>query len=553
MIPADRYAIVNFKTRIHEMRSMQKRHLQEKSARFSRNSRIFLAGAFFCLLIAGLPAAGIGADSQKPALPEAQPQQKPDQPAPQSAAKPEATPPPKTEEGFDIVLLMDSSGSMKKTDPRDYRKEAAKLFVSLMQERDNISIVSFGDSATVLAPLTPGGKKDRSALFSAIGKITSREMTTNITDAVRLGFELLNKSKRQNRIMLLMSDGQIDLLSKEKDEASVAELAGFLPDVAKAGISIYSVAFSEFSDAGLLRALSEKTGGAFRYARTDRDIHVVFASIFERMKAPDTLALEGDTFLVDKDVKEAVLLINKSPGTATVLFDPSGKQVAQGKIGRDIEWFGSKIFDMITIKEPAVGKWRVKLSSREGNKIFVLTDLKLKTAFAGDKVNKGDKAVLDAWLERDGSIIRNRDVLSQIGFFATLVEPDSTRLLMELKPSGKEGVFAVEVQFRKSGEHTLLLNSGGKTFTRNREFTVFAAEPPPPPPAVEQKPSPEAARDEVNWNYILINFALINAAIIGLITLVFLIRRIGSVLAKRRSASKKDADKKQSPSEKGES
>ncbi|HSW64834.1 MAG TPA: vWA domain-containing protein, partial [Dissulfurispiraceae bacterium] len=197
------------------MRSMQKRHLQEKSARFSRNSRIFLAGAFFCLLIAGLPAAGIGADSQKPALPEAQPQQKPDQPAPQSAAKPEATPPPKTEEGFDIVLLMDSSGSMKKTDPRDYRKEAAKLFVSLMQERDNISIVSFGDSATVLAPLTPGGKKDRSALFSAIGKITSREMTTNITDAVRLGFELLNKSKRQNRIMLLMSDGQIDLLSKE--------------------------------------------------------------------------------------------------------------------------------------------------------------------------------------------------------------------------------------------------------------------------------------------------------------------------------------------------
>ncbi|HSW61912.1 MAG TPA: VWA domain-containing protein [Dissulfurispiraceae bacterium] len=459
---------------------------------------------------------------------------------------------PKPDEGFDIVLLMDSSGSMKKTDPGDYRKEAAKLFVSLMQERDTISIVSFGAAATMLAPLTPGGKKDRSALFSAIGKITSREMTTNITEAIRLGFDVLSKSKRQNRVMLLMSDGQIDLLSKEKDEASAAELAKFLPDVAKAGISIYSVAFSEFSDAGLLRSLSEKTGGTFRYARTDRDIHVVFASIFERMKAPDALALEGDTFLVDKDVKEAVLLINKAPGTATVLFDPSGKRVAQGKIGRDIEWFGSKVFDMITIKDPAVGKWRVKLSSREGNKIFVLTDLKLKTAFVRDNVNKGDKVVLDAWLERDGAIIRNRDVLSQIGFFTELVEPDSARQMMELKPTGKEGVFAIEVQFRKSGEHTLLLNSGGKTFTRTREFKVSAAEPPAPSPSVEQKPLPEPAQDEINWHYILINFALINAAIISVIVIIFLIRKIGSVLAKRRSSSKKETDKEQSPSEKGE-
>ncbi|MFQ3574501.1 MAG: VWA domain-containing protein, partial [Thermodesulfovibrionales bacterium] len=45
-----------------------------------------------------------------------------------------------------IVLLIDSSGSMKKTDPKSYRKPAAKLFVSLIGEEYKIAVLSFGDS-----------------------------------------------------------------------------------------------------------------------------------------------------------------------------------------------------------------------------------------------------------------------------------------------------------------------------------------------------------------------------------------------------------------------
>lgn len=505
----------------------------------------FLLILFLCVFAS---APCFSAEQQKP---EASPQT-PAQTAPQTGApaapqtKPEAAPAPAAEEGFDIVLLMDSSGSMKKTDPKDYRKEAAKLFVSLLSDRDTISVVSFGDGAQELAPLTSGAKGERAGLFRAIGRITSREMTTNIPEAVRLGFETLKQSKRQNRIMLLMSDGRIDLLDKEKDAAASAALEKMLPDIAKAGIKIYTVAFSELSDASLLRAVAEKTGAAFRYAQTDRDIHVVFSSIFERLKAPDTLALEGDTFLVDKDVKEAVLLINKVPGTATVLFDPSGKRVVQGKIARDIEWFGSKVFDMITIKEPAVGKWRIKLSTKEGNRIFVLTDLKLKTSFAKDKILKGEKIVLDAWLERDGVMVQNRDVLSQIGFFADLIEPDSTKQLMELKPTGKEGVFAIEISFNKAGDHTLVLNSGGKTFTRTREFRVTAAEPPPPAQPVQAAPQPAKAppQDEVNWQWILMQFALVNGVILGIVLAAWGARKaVATLAARKKAAALKEAEK----------
>jgi Ca-activated chloride channel family protein len=50
--------------------------------------------------------------------------------------------------GFDIILLIDSSGSMKQTDPRNYRKEAPKLFISLLDKDDRVGIMSFGDAAT---------------------------------------------------------------------------------------------------------------------------------------------------------------------------------------------------------------------------------------------------------------------------------------------------------------------------------------------------------------------------------------------------------------------
>ncbi len=67
----------------------------------------------------------------------------------------------KTEsEGADIVLLIDSSGSMKKTDPHDYRKTAAKLFISLLGRDDRAGIVSFGENAKLLLPLTQNTGKE---------------------------------------------------------------------------------------------------------------------------------------------------------------------------------------------------------------------------------------------------------------------------------------------------------------------------------------------------------------------------------------------------------
>ena len=65
--------------------------------------------------------------------------------------------------GIDVVLAIDTSGSMKKTDPNNLRSEASKLFISLLSEDSRVALVTFDTKATTLSPLLDLGT-DRNAM-----------------------------------------------------------------------------------------------------------------------------------------------------------------------------------------------------------------------------------------------------------------------------------------------------------------------------------------------------------------------------------------------------
>jgi hypothetical protein len=434
-----------------------------------------------------------------------------------------------SDKGFAIVLLMDSSGSMKKTDPRDYRKDSARLFISLLSTEDKIGVVSFGDSAKTLIPLTSNTRNNRAALFSAVNKISSREFSTDITGAVKQGIKELQSSNSKNRVLILMSDGKLALGDPQKDEASLAELMKLLPELKAAGIKIYSIAFSGLSDPKLLGDIAEKTSGFFRYAATDKDIHIMFASIFEMIKSPDSVAIQGDSFRIDQDIREAVLLITKQAGTVTVLVDPSGKKNRQGKSAKNIQWYGSSIFDMITVQEPAAGQWKVKLSSREGNRVFVLTNLKLKSSFDRNTVNKGENVAVDAWLERDGKRIAEKEVLDQILLSAEVIEPDGKGIKITLVGKAADaGIFAGEFVANQSGDYTVKLSAESKTFNRTKDILFKTVDPPPsavvqaqPQPSEKSAPQPQPA-GEIDWEKTLLYFGPVYIILLALAVILFI-------------------------------
>ncbi|MDI6801977.1 MAG: vWA domain-containing protein [Thermodesulfovibrionales bacterium] len=435
-------------------------------------------------------------------------------------------------DGSAILILMDSSGSMKKTDPQNYRKPAARLFVSLLRENNRVGIVSFGDSAKELIPLTQNSRTNQNKIFNVISRVSSNEFSTNITDAVKKGFDILRSSPEKNRILLLMSDGKLALGSEEKDDEALEELTNLLPELREAGIRLYSIAFTDMSDAALLENMAKETGGFFRLAREDKDLHVIFASIFEKLKSPDTIPLEGDVFNIDRDINEVILIITKKNGATSALIDPSNKKYMPKKHSANMQWFESDIFDMITVNKPTVGKWKVKLTSNEGNKIFVITNLNLKSSFDKSFVKRGDRIQVEVWLEREGGVLKEKDVIEQISFFGEVVVPDGkgTKVNLIAASGNEEGKYQGDYIVANTGEHSLKIAAEGKTFKREKVFQFMAAEPPPPQPAATKKAAESSMRGKdtpktASWVSVFIKLGLINISLLIIAGIIYITRK----------------------------
>jgi len=120
--------------------------------------------------------------------------------------------------GVDAVLLMDSSGSMAKNDPDKLRVPAAKMFMSLLVEKDRIGLISFSDNGYPVLHLTNPGPEHNARILAAADKVSSRGVYTNLHAALEKGLAMLEKEGQpgQEKMLVLMSDGKMDVGDTDK-------------------------------------------------------------------------------------------------------------------------------------------------------------------------------------------------------------------------------------------------------------------------------------------------------------------------------------------------
>ncbi|MBI5741780.1 MAG: VWA domain-containing protein [Nitrospirae bacterium] len=377
--------------------------------------------------------------------------------------------------GTDVVLVMDSSGSMKKTDPLSLRIPAAKMFISLLDKNDRAGIISFSDNASSLSPLLSlDSDGNKNALMLSAEKITSTGLHTNLFEALNKGFEALSAEKNsgRERIIVLMSDGMMDTGYAGKDRELIerlkTDLSGSLRDQ---GVKVYAVAFTGGSDKQLLEKVSKQTGGFFNLAVTDKDFHVVFTSIFESLKSPDMLPIKDNSFLADKSIEEVTIVATKdTPDTTIQLTSPQGSKYSYRNKTPEIGWFISDNFDMITIQKPAEGKWQVLFSSGKNNKAYVITNLGLMTNFNELYPLFGETLDINVWLEKEGSPVKGKDILDKIEFYYELSRPDGETIRLQPLDKG-DGVFTKKIELYTAGNYRLRLVADGKSFQREKSFT----------------------------------------------------------------------------------
>lgn len=110
-------------------------------------------------------------------------------------------------DGVNVVLVIDSSGSMQAKDFKPDRMQSAKAsainFIKDLSGKDNVGVISFSDSTRIVSFLT--NDKDR-----AIEKTKSIKSGggTAIGDGLAMGVDMVTSIPNKKKLVIFLSDGE---------------------------------------------------------------------------------------------------------------------------------------------------------------------------------------------------------------------------------------------------------------------------------------------------------------------------------------------------------
>ncbi len=379
----------------------------------------------------------------------------------------------------DIRILIDISGSMKKTDPNNLRRPAVKLFASLLPENIFSGVWTFGKWVNMLVPHNIADSKWKTAVHAQAANINSTGLFTNIEEALRRStWDWKEYDPQYERTIIILSDGVVDI-SKNTDENNDSRsriLNEILTTLSNAKVIIHTIALSSLSDQDLLQQLSSATGGIHETIETTEELDKTFMRIFDVATPRDELPLIDNKVKVDESIKEITFLtFRKDKSKNTYIISPSGNKYSAEKESDDVTWHSENQYDLVTIKTPETGTWRVDAAIDPDNRVMVVTDLRLITSNLPDNLLAGDIISFYAHLESEQEIIKRRDFLHFVRM--SIKHSNETKkepYLIKLKDDGKgideykkDGIYSAEIKktdILKTHTFELLVN--GTTFKR---------------------------------------------------------------------------------------
>lgn len=190
-------------------------------------------------------------------------------------------------DGVDVILVIDTSGSMQGERIASAQGSAIQFISRLDPEKDRVGLVSFSSSATILSELT----NDFGAVRNLISGL-SAEGGTSIDSGLDAGDQALQISDRPetSQVVVLLSDGYSD-----PDAAIAAANA-----VKSRGINIISVGVGG-GDQGLLSSIASKSSD-FLFAETSRGLKQIFDETALRITNAGIVAKDLTLrFMIDTD------------------------------------------------------------------------------------------------------------------------------------------------------------------------------------------------------------------------------------------------------------
>lgn len=301
-------------------------------------------------------------------------------------------PPPDFQEVSPVAacLIIDRSGSMGLGMPWhtgvrriEAAREAASLFGSLLAQNDSVALVSFSNSATV--DLKSGAFGDGAPFRQSVASLTPGG-TTNIGDGIARMAEQLQASGNLKKLALLLSDGAHNT-GKGPLEVIDAGAEFFGNDNCR--IFTVGIGSGHEFDEKLLEEIAARTGGEYEHCLFPGLLSCRFADWLERGGRQNTVYCKISGLVQHGAEALRTLWLNPPPvarflttwdeGNLEVeLITPGGVAMSPSvAAANDDIWFArGEHHALYTVRNPAAGEWRVRLTAveapRKGARYYVL-------------------------------------------------------------------------------------------------------------------------------------------------------------------------------------
>jgi Ca-activated chloride channel family protein len=203
----------------------------------------------------------------------------------------------KTEKAPTVVLVLDASLSMNKTDVKPNRlaaaRTAAEAFVGQLPESFWVGLVTFSDEPQVVVAPTVDHTKVGSALDDA-----QQGKGTHIGDGLSASLDSIAQQWEthgpSSAAVVLLSDGQ--------DTGSVVAPSDAAARAAQMGIPVYTVVLGQTSgsgaaDADLLTRIAQTTGATWETAATSAGLKSVYENLGTQLSTQLKISSSAQLFV----------------------------------------------------------------------------------------------------------------------------------------------------------------------------------------------------------------------------------------------------------------
>jgi Mg-chelatase subunit ChlD len=184
---------------------------------------------------------------------------------------------------LDMIFVLDTSGSLRTTDPQGYRSQGAIGLVRNLSPKSDtkIGVVSFAGKGNLIQPMTA----DRDKVVEALGSLP-QSGGTNLAAGIETALRELEKNGRpgSSRVIMLFTDGMSNRM-KAYDATAMAQLQG---------VAIQSLLLgADDTGANILEAIAWATGGGFKKVSDPAKLPEAFLNLRTTGVESVTLSVNG--------------------------------------------------------------------------------------------------------------------------------------------------------------------------------------------------------------------------------------------------------------------